>query len=550
MAQNPGPRHRSVDLRRFLGVVRARRWTVLLVTVLVTASVTSLAARRAPLYTATARVEVRPLASPLSSSPDVDDVRGSMATEAQRVTSEPVVTQAAEGIGTEAATTARVTTDVPADTTFLDISCTDPSPAAAQACANSFALGYINDRRRTGREEYASIAEPLQDQVRRANRRLDILYRQLERADGAQRDAVLGRLSSLRSDRDATQLQLLAIPVPSARPALLAAPAGLPVRASNGGLVATGAWALVLGLAVGIGLAFVRERFDDRVADRARLEEALGAPVLALVPRVPGRRGRDHSRVVTITEPDGAASEAYRAARTRLLRLTGEGDKQVIAITSADRGDGKTVTTVNLAVALAQSGKRVIAVSADLRDPRLHRAFHLQDVSGLAGVLIGATDVVPALCRTEIGNLLVLPSGPELSDPGALLASPGMDELLEELRHFADVVLLDTPAASVAPDVLVLAPKVDDVIVVADAAGSRRADVTRLRDRLEQAGGRVLGGILYDVDPVAAYGTHRGNGYDDSDHEEPSPSGRNSVASNGPRRTTRRADLREARTVR
>jgi capsular exopolysaccharide synthesis family protein len=483
-------------------VVRARRWTILLVTVLVTASVTSLAARRAPLYTATARVEVRPLASSLSSAIDVDGLQRSMATEAERVTSEPVVTEAAEGIGTEAATTARVTTDVPADTTFLDISCTDPPPAAAQACANSFALGYINDRRRTGREEYASIAEPLQEQIRRANQRLDSLYGQLERA-GGQRDAVRGRISSLRNDRDAVQLQLLAIPVPAARPALLAAPAGPPTQPSNGGLTTTGAWALLLGFVMGIGLAFVRERFDGRVTDRAKFEGALGAPALALVPREPGRRSGDHARVVTISDPEGPTSAAYRTAGRRLLSLTGEGGKHLIAITSAGRGEGTTVTTVNLAVALAQSGKRVIAVSADLRNPRLHRAFHLHDASGLAGVLIGATDVVPALCRTEIGNLLVLPSGPEMSDPATLLSSPGMDELLAELRHFADVVLLDTPAASVASDVLVLAPKVDDVIVVADA-GSRRREVTRLRDQLEGAGGRILGGILQSVDALVA----------------------------------------------
>ena len=163
---------------------------------------------------------------------------------------------------------------------------------------------------------------------------------------------------------------------------MLALAADLPTTPSNKDYVTTGLLALILGTALGIGLAFVRERLDVRVSSREALEDAIDAPVFAVVPEVSGWRNRKETRVVTISAPDSPPSEAYKTARTNLLYQASQGGLQVIAVTGPGQSEGKTTTTVNLAVSLAQAGKNVVAVSCDLRKPRMHRFFRVDNRVG------------------------------------------------------------------------------------------------------------------------------------------------------------------------
>src|SRR5439155_5965358 len=130
--------------------------------------------------------------------------------------------------------------------------------------------------------------------------------------------------------------------------------------------IRTGAFAFVVGLALGIGLAFLRERLDDSIRTRQDLERRLGAPVLATIPRISRWKRSDEAFLVTLTDPKNPVSEPYRTLRTNLQFLSTKGDLQTILVTSATAGDGKTATTANLAIALAQAGRRVVLVSADL----------------------------------------------------------------------------------------------------------------------------------------------------------------------------------------
>jgi len=130
----------------------------------------------------------------------------------------------------------------------------------------------------------------------------------------------------------------------------------------------------ILGLALGIGLAFFRERLDDRFRGRADVERALEGPVLATVPRFTGIKASSYQLVVN-SQPQGAAAEAYRSLRTNLQFITEQQDISSLLVTSPSAGEGKTVTTANLGMALAQTGRRITLVSADLRRPTLERYF-------------------------------------------------------------------------------------------------------------------------------------------------------------------------------
>jgi polysaccharide biosynthesis transport protein len=253
-----------------------------------------------------------------------------------------------------------------------------------------------------------------------------------------------------------------------------------------------------------VGVAFVRERLDERLGNHEQLEEAMGAPVFAVIPKVDAWRNRTEARLVSIFAPDSIAAEAYRTARTSIQYLARNGRLCVLEITGPGQHEGKTTTTVNLAVSLAQSGKSVIAVSCDLRKPRLHRFFDVDNAVGLTSILRGQATLEEAMLPTEIKGLQIITSGPVPNDPAELLGSDRMDQLLAVLRGRADFVLLDTTPALVVADALVLAPKSDGVIVVADAAQTTRAAVSRLRQQFEGVGATIIGGILNNLDPSHA----------------------------------------------
>jgi len=531
-SQRSGPE--LIDLREAIAVLRMRRWTIVLVVLVVVTLALFLVYRRAPVYAASARVEVRPLTSALAYPGVTWDLQASMETESERVTSDPVTTRAHDVLGTR--DVGVVSTSVTQTTTFMDISCTDTTPEEALNCANAFAEAYVEDRRETARSEYDAAAAPLTKQVDDAAVELDRLNEELAAATTDDvRSSLLAEISSVRSERDRAQLQLLGIPTPSPTPAIVALPASLPESPANKGYVSTGILAAILGLALGVGLAFLRDRLDERVPNRDDLEKALGAPVFAVIPRVPGWRNRADARLVSLAAPNSAAAEAYRAARTTLLYLANEGGLKVIAVTGPGQSEGKTTTTANLAVSLAQTGKRVVAVSADLRKPRMHRFFHIDNSIGVTSVLRGEAGLLSSLVRTEVPNLLVLASGPVPPNPAELLGSDDMNDMIDELRQLADIVLIDTPPTLVVSDILGMLPKVDGVLVVVDSSHTHRAAVVQLRHQLERAGGQVLGGLLNNVDAAAAkrgYGGYGGYGYRD-DYRDPTTASGAAERTNG-----------------
>jgi capsular exopolysaccharide synthesis family protein len=182
------------------------------------------------------------------------------------------------------------------------------------------------------------------------------------------------------------------------------------------------------------------------------------------------------------------------------MYLAREGGLQVILITGPGQGEGKTTTTANLAVALAQSSKRVIAISCDLRRPRLHRYFDQTNDDGLSDILTGRIDIPTALRKTSTPGLLMISSGHVPTNPAELLASPVMSDLIEELRKVADFILLDTAPALVVSDALGLAPKADGTLVVVDAASTHRSALSHLRAQLDRVGGHIIGSLLNNLD--------------------------------------------------
>ena len=539
-----GPAHPAGDLRTYVTILRRRKWSVLAGLVLVCGLIALYTLRQTPTYASTAQVLVKPVSpNQILQGVNYTFLLG-METEQALVSSPAVAERAADLVeqqGVSDPEPGSVTTTVPEQTTFLEITYTSGDAASAQVWANAYAQAYVVNRRAQAVTEYETIQKSVQDQIAKLDAERSETREQLEVAPRDQ-------LPSLREDLEALDRRIIAFEgqltqagVPSTVPAEVLRPAELPSSPSSPNYVRNAALAVVVGLGLGLGLAFVRERFDDRITSREDLEGLLGVSVLAVVPRVPGWRKRASPRIVAREKPKSPAAEAYRTIRTNVDYLARTNDLKIIAVTSPTIGDGKTTSTANLAHTMAQTGKRVIAISCDLRKPRLHRFFGVSNETGLTELLTAHVPVSSIVARSDEPTLRVIPSGPVPPNPAELLGSDGMRAFLQGIRNHADYVLLDTPPVLAVSDAAVLAPQCDGVIVVVDAASTTRTAVKVMREQLEQVGSRILGGIYNNFDPrrTKSYpGYYRYYAYGDKRSERAEP-----VSGNGKRGSLADVDI-------
>jgi capsular exopolysaccharide synthesis family protein len=511
-----------LDLRDYLSILRLRIRTVVGVAALVLAAAAVVTVRQTPQYQSSTEVLVEPVQI---TQGDGNTVKVNMDTERQLADSPVVAALAARSLRSRLSPEAlleSLTVKAATDTEILVFDYRDPSPSEAQRRVRAFASAYVSFRHQGALQDLRSAAQPIQA-------RLDVLRAELDRVDGEiasttsaterrtlqnQASAVVNQIADLQN-----RLSDLA-PAESLQTGQVVAPATLPLSPVSPSYPRNLALALMLGLALGVGAAFIRERLDDRVRGVTDLETHVGAPVLAAVPRWNVHRAPYQELLMSEAEPYSPVSEAYRTLRTGLLFAANRGGIRTILVTSAGAAEGKTTTTARLGVALAHAGKRVVLVCADFRRPQLHRFFTLEEGEGLVNALAGELDVRRALIRPGIENLQFLPSGPLPASPDRMLGSDAMERVLSVLADDADVVLIDgTPVLGLA-DSLSLAPLVDAVLFVAADRRTTRRRVTEARQLLEQVSANVIGAVLNELDSPKSqlypYYSHYG-------HRQPAP---------------------------
>jgi succinoglycan biosynthesis transport protein ExoP len=273
-------------------------------------------------------------------------------------------------------------------------------------------------------------------------------------------------------------------------------------------------FAMVLGLATGVGLAFLLEGLDNTVRTTDQAQMISGLASLGMIPlgSKSAREGPNPKRLViaaskeavelvTQVRPQSQMAESYRALRTSLLLSNLGAPPKVIMVTSALPQEGKTTTSMNCAVVLAQKGVRVLLIDADLRRPSIHKNLGMGPHSGLSNVLTGSTTLEQAITRTAIlPNLDVLPAGTPPPNPAELLASTNMRDLLAQLREQYDHIVIDTPPSLSVTDSVVLSPRADAVVLVIRSGQTTKQALRRARDILTQVNAKVVGVLLNAVD--------------------------------------------------
>jgi capsular exopolysaccharide synthesis family protein len=202
--------------------------------------------------------------------------------------------------------------------------------------------------------------------------------------------------------------------------------------------------------------------------------------------------------LIMLSAPDSPAAEAYRSLAANLSFAYADRQLQTIGITSAAAGEGKSTTVANLAIALAEGGRRVIVIDADLRRPGLHALFGLDRQEGLTNVLLGEHRQLP-LQDTAAPGVRLLSSGQTTANPLDALATRRFDEVLALARAQADFVLVDTPPAGALADTAVLAPRLEGILLVVSAGKTKRDLAKRAREQLERVNANLLGVVLTDV---------------------------------------------------
>jgi polysaccharide biosynthesis transport protein len=287
---------------------------------------------------------------------------------------------------------------------------------------------------------------------------------------------------------------------------------------------------LLIGLILGIALAFLVELFDTSLGAVEEIESLLGIPVLGLIPHVSPQEIKDTlrekyrgevdpeiaergARLISHFAPKSRLAESYRALRTNLAFAGLERDVKTIVLTSSSPEEGKTTSIVNLAITMAQGGNRVLLVEGDLRKPMISKMFGLDYAPGLSDVLLGSnewkkvvktiTDIMTGTLSTDdilqtpgIENLHIMSSGTIPPNPAELIYSRAIGDFISQVRTEYDYVLIDAPPLLAATDAALLAAKVDAVVLVYRVGKVPRGVLKRAKAQLEAVKAKVIGVIL------------------------------------------------------
>jgi capsular exopolysaccharide synthesis family protein len=422
-------------------------------------------------YTATASIEL--LSQNVSSYNGILELtQQDVATDISLVQSPAMQVLASKLLGTVAPLP---TVSEVGQTTILNISVTDGSAKIAAAAANAYANAYVQFTTARYAAQYAK-----QQAVLLASRTsLTAQIQSLETQIGSVKStsplaqSLDSQLASLASqlvtvNSSLTQLNLAQSQVRSG--ATVSGVATTPTAPSSPHKVLDISVGVLLGLMVGAAAALTLEYFDDRIKQRDDLVKVLGTtPIIGEIPVFMDWKGRNKSEIVAASLPKSVAAEAYRSLRTAVQYITSDEDRtSIIQLTSAQQGEGKSTTVIDLAVTMAMSNVRVVIVDCDMRRPTMQNFFETSNQVGLSTILEGQSALDDAtITSSQFENLSCVPSGPIPTNPSELLASSRMATTLEDLRGRFDVVILDSPALLPVTDSVLLSQMSDVVLMVA-----------------------------------------------------------------------------------
>ncbi len=531
-----------MDLNSYISPLR--KWWRLLVAATLIAGVTSLIATlwQPNIYAArTTLIVGRSISDPNPDASELSLDSQLAATYAQIANREIIQNATKEALGLD--WLPKYSVQAEQDSQLLEISVTDTIPARAQAVANELANqlilkspGYISPEEKDRQEFINSQLANFETQISANQQKLEQLQKQLGELNSA------GQIAETQAEIDALQLKqnslqetyatlLQSSNQGAANVIRVLVPAEVPVRpiAPNRPLIFV--LACLGGFALAAGAAYLMENAANTVNTADEVKALLHVPVLANIPEV-----KSEKRGVYVAQyPFSIAAEAFRSLRTSLEFESAALPFKSVLITSPGISEGKSTVATNLAFIMAQAGKKVALVGADLREPVMQELLDLPESKGLADLFIDSVKLDDVLITYKPdGNetIFVLPSGTPPPNPAEWLISNRMDKLLDELKERVDIVIVDSSPFIVA-DASILAAKVDAVLVVVRPEFTRKDAIVSMQEQIARIGARIIGVVMNQVALNArAYSGYYGK-YKYAQKEEPQEE-------QGPEATTRK----------
>ena len=492
------------ELRDYLKVLRRRKRPIVVVTFLVVVVALFTSYVQTPVYSATAQVLLQARSTEFLFDPSggirADPTRA-VQDEILVLESEPVRAMVRERLGSAPPVSAGPV----GQTNAINVSAESTDPVAAPAVANAYVTAYIEYRRKQVVDDTLAAGEQIQTKI-------TDLQKQIDAAPESQKEPLVQAQALFKQKRDELQVGS-AIRTGGAQLVTSATVPKTPVRPTP---EKNGVIALIAGLLLGVGIAFLIDYLDDSIKNKEDLAHATsGLPVIGLIPVVTDWRVHDEAQVVSLSAPKSPAAEAYRTLRTAIQFIGLEHPTTTLQVTSAGPQEGKSTTLANLAVALARAGQEVVVVCCDLRRPRIHEFYGLDNSAGFTSVLLGKVSLHSALQQVPgQARVSLLASGPLPPNPSELLASRRSKEVLALLQAEFDIVLIDSPPVLPVTDALVISGLVDATLVVSVAGGTTRKEAARTVELLRQVDAPLIGSVLNGVRSDGSYGYGYGYGYD------------------------------------
>jgi capsular exopolysaccharide synthesis family protein len=546
------PQLEEPDLRSYLAVIGRRRWFVIMTMLLFVGAALAWSLVPAPKYRVRAQVLTAGVNDPVAlifggnNTGDLDRQASSQLAFLQSSDMRFEASQAYNGSLSDSevfrisATPIQTSQNQNVTSSVVELSLVSSDPEEAATLLNVYAETYVQVRENLDAEKLIGVTDMLTEQlnqvrqeIERVSQPVDELENQLASGSESERQAAAAAIDSerarLQPQLDPLQAQAgelstqlndvqFGIELASSGNAQVLSSAGVPDAPVSPNLPLNLAIGVVFGLFLGAALAFVRDYFDDTVKSKEIVDQVTGVATLGLIPKYQGA-----SELVTVAQPSSPAAEAFRSLRTAVKFLGVDRQVRVVQVTSPSPAEGKTFTSVNLAVTFAQAGDRVVIVGGDLRRPRMEDLLDVPLTPGLTGVLIGDVTLPQAIQTvSSVSNLSVLPAGQPPPNPSELLSGERARRLIDVLGQTYDMVVIDCPPVLPVTDSLVLARMVDLTLLVTSANKTSKRGLTRAVEMLRQVDAPLAGTVLNSLSADATFSkaayryetvtTARGNG--------------------------------------
>ena len=511
------------ELRRYFSLALRWWWLIVLCTALGGGAAYAGSAQMTPVYSASTTLLVRQ--APAAGTSDYTSLLASerlARTYSEMLTGKPVLEAVIAQLGLEESPNSmagRISVELVRDTQLIQVTVEDTSPTRAAAIADAVASVFAAQNEVLQEARYGGSLANLQVQI-------DQVSAQMVEAQG--QIQALGTPTAVKGQAEAARLQELmasyrgtyavlvqsyeqmrVTAAQSTDDVMVYASADVPGRAVRPRTMQNTALGAVVGMMIAAGVVVLIDYLDDTIKTPDDVRQAIGLETLGVIGRAKG----DADDLIVVWDAHSPVAEAFRSLRTNVRFAAVDAPLRTLLVTSPTMAEGKSFTVANLAAAMAEADVRVVAVDADLRRPRQHRIFGLEEGPGLTGaVLRGELNGNMRAVRYE-GKLSVLPAGELPHNPTEVLGSKRMAAVLAEVAQGAEFVLIDSPPVLPVADAAVLARQVDGVLLVLQAGRTRREAAQRALESLQKVGANVIGAVLNDVSRARGSGRYYYHGY-------------------------------------